>query len=156
MRTVKIIERILLTIPIMLGVALIVFLFMRLTPGDPVDLMMGTGGNVTQEEMDTITKELHLDKPIHIQLATYVSDVLQGDLGNSYKKSQPVTSLIIETLPATVELALAACFVSLIIGIPIGVYSAVKQNSFIDRISMGGSFRSEERRVGKEWVCCCV
>lgn len=140
MRTIKIIERVLITIPIMLGVALIVFLFMRLTPGDPVDLMMGNDGNVSHEEIAILKAEMNLDKPIHIQLATYVSEVLQGDLGNSYKKDRPVTDLIFETLPATVELALAATFVSLIIGIPIGVYSAVKQNSLIDRLSMGGSF----------------
>lgn len=140
MRTIKIVERVLITIPIMLGVALIVFLFMRLTPGDPVDLMMGSEGSVSEEEIATLKAEMNLDKPIHIQLATYVKDVLQGDLGNSYKKNRPVTELIIETLPATVELALAATFVSLIIGIPIGVYSAVKQNSLIDRLSMGGSF----------------
>src|SRR5699024_3961773 len=140
MRTIKIIERVLITIPIMLGVELIVFLFMRLTPGDLVDLMMGSDGNVSEEEVAILKAEMNLDQPIHIQLTTYVSEVLQGDLGNSYKKNRPVTDLIIETLPATVELALAATFVSLIIGIPIGVYSAVKQNSLIDRLSMGGSF----------------
>lgn len=140
MRFIKVIERILITIPIMIGVALIVFLFMRLTPGDPVDLMMGSAGNVSDEEVEIIKAELHLDKPLHIQLTTYIAEVAQGDLGTSYKKNRPVTDLVIETLPATVELALAASFISLIIGIPIGVYSAVKQNSFIDRISMGGSF----------------
>lgn len=140
MRTIKIVERVLITIPIMLGVALIVFLFMRLTPGDPVDLMMGSEGSVSEEEIATLKSEMNLDQPLHIQLTTYVTEVAQGDLGNSYKKNRPVTDLIIETLPATVELALAAAFVSLIIGIPIGVYSAVKQNSLIDRLSMGGSF----------------
>src|SRR5699024_4709646 len=140
MRTIKIIERVLITIPIMLGVELIVFLFMRLTPGDLVDLMMGSDGNVSEEEVAIIKAEMNLDQPIHIELTTYVSEVLQGDLGNSYKKNRPVTELIIETLPATVELALAATFVSLIIGIPIGVYSAVKQNKLVDRMSMGGSF----------------
>lgn len=140
MRLVKIIERVLITVPIMIGVALIVFLFMRLTPGDPVDLMMGNAGNVSEEEMETLTGELNLDQPLHTQLSTYFSDVLQGDLGNSYKKNRPVTELIIETLPATVELAVAATFVSLLIGIPIGVYSAVKQNKIVDRLSMGGSF----------------
>lgn len=140
MRHVKIIERVLLTIPIMIGVALLVFLFMRLTPGDPVDMMMGDAGNVSEKEIEALTAELYLDKPLHVQLTMYLSDLVRGDLGESYTKRKPVTELVFETLPATVELALAATFVSLIIGIPIGVISAVKQNSLIDRVSMGGSF----------------
>lgn len=140
MRSIKVLERILATIPIMLGVALVVFLFMRLTPGDPIDLMMGNAGNVTQEEIDNLRTQYNLDQPLHIQLKDYVVQVFQGDLGNSYKKGRPVTDLIIETLPASIELALAGCFFAIVIGIPIGVYSAVKQNSFIDRFSMGSSF----------------
>jgi peptide/nickel transport system permease protein len=140
MRLVKIIERVLLTIPIMIGVALLVFLFMRLTPGDPVDLMMGNAGNVSEQEIETLTAELNLDQPLHIQLTNYIGDLAKGDLGESYTKNKSVSALVIETLPATVELALAATFVALIIGIPIGVYSAVKQNKLIDRVSMGGSF----------------
>lgn len=140
MKITKIIERILATIPIMLGVALIVFLFMRLTPGDPIDLMMGDGGNVSEAEEAALRSELNLDQPLHIQLKDYFFQLLQGDLGESFKKSRPVSELIAETLPATIELALAAVFVSALIGIPMGVYSAVKQNSLIDRLGMGGSF----------------
>ncbi|WNF36316.1 ABC transporter permease [Bacillaceae bacterium IKA-2] len=140
MRSIKVLERILVAIPIMLGVALIVFLFMRLTPGDPVDMMMGNAGNVSQAEIDNLTSELGLDKPLHIQLVDYGGGILKGDLGNSYNKGQPVTTLIARTTAATVELALAAMFFALLVGIPIGVYSAVKQNSFIDRLGMGGSF----------------
>lgn len=140
MRLAKILERILATIPIMLGVALIVFLFMRLTPGDPIDLMMGEAGNVSHEEESALRSEMNLDKPIHIQLKDYIIQLSKGDMGDSFKKNRPVTELISETLPATIELALAAVLVSIMIGIPIGVYSAVKQNSLIDRIGMGGSF----------------
>lgn len=139
MKFTKIIERILATIPIMLGVALIVFLFMRLTPGDPVDLMMGEG-HVTEEEEKALRAQMNLDQPLHIQLKDYFFNLLQGDMGDSFKKNRPVADLIIETLPATIELALAAVFVSAVIGIPLGVYSAVKQNSLIDRLGMGGSF----------------
>lgn len=139
-RFTKILERILATIPIMLGVALIVFLFMRLTPGDPIDLMMGEAGNVSKEEESALRSELNLDKPIHIQLKEYLIQLSKGDMGDSFKKKRPVTELISETLPATIELALTAVLVSILIGVPIGVFSAVKQNSFIDRIGMGGSF----------------
>jgi len=67
-RTVKILERILAAIPIMLGVAVLVFLFMRLTPGDPVDIMMGQGGAVSAGEMEQLRHEFHLDEPLYVQL----------------------------------------------------------------------------------------
>lgn len=140
MRSMKVLERILASIPIMLGVALIVFLFMRLTPGDPIDLMMGNAGNVTQEEIDALRSQYNLDKPIHIQLKEYIVDLLHGDLGDSIKKKKPVSELIAETLPATIELALAATLFAILIGVPIGVFSAVRQNSLLDRASMGISF----------------
>lgn len=140
MRTIKVLERVLATIPIMLGVAVIVFLFMRFTPGDPVDLMLGNSGNVSQEEIDNLRRQFNLDEPIHKQLQHYFLDLLQGDLGDSYKKGRPVSELIAETLPATIELALAACFFAVVTGIPIGVISAIKQNKLVDRASMGMSF----------------
>jgi ABC-type dipeptide/oligopeptide/nickel transport system permease component len=140
MRSIKILERILGTIPIMIGVALVVFIFMRFTPGDPIDLMMGNSGNVSQTEIDNLRSQFNLDQPIYVQLKEYLGNLVQGDLGESFKKRRAVSELIGETLPATIELALAACLFSMIIGIPIGIYSALKQNSLIDRASMGTAF----------------
>lgn len=140
MRWIKVLERTLAAIPIMIGVALVVFMFMRFTPGDPVDLMMGKDGNVSESEVEALKKQYLLDQPMHIQLYEYFKNILQGDLGESIKKSRPVIELIGETLPATVELALAAAFFAILIGIPVGVFSAVRQNSLIDRFSMGASF----------------
>lgn len=140
MRWIKVLERTLATIPIMIGVAVIVFLFMRFTPGDPVDLMMGGDGHATQSEIDALRKQYNLDAPIPVQLYEYFKNLLRGDLGESFKNSRPVTELIFETLPATIELALMATLFAVIVGIPIGVYSAVKQNSVIDKTSMGVSF----------------
>ncbi|MDI6915455.1 MAG: ABC transporter permease [Desulfitobacteriaceae bacterium] len=140
LRTAKIIERILATIPIMLGVAVLVFVFMRFTPGDPVDLMMGESGNVSQQEVATLRAQFNLDAPIYVQLYDYMKKAVYGDLGESFKEQRPVIDLISETLPATVELSLMAVLFALIIAIPIGVYSAVKQNSIVDRVSMGVSF----------------
>jgi len=139
-RAVKILERILMTIPIVLGVAIIVFLFMRLTPGDPIDLMMGNTGNVSEKEVEALRSQFHLDQPLHVQLKDYLVSIAQGDLGDSFKKKRPVADLIAETLPATIELALSACLFAIAVGIPIGVYSAVRQNSLVDRLSMGTSF----------------
>ncbi|MCF6093862.1 ABC transporter permease [Microaerobacter geothermalis] len=140
MRFAKILERILATFPIMFGVALIVFLFMRFTPGDPVDLMMGEAGNVSQEEVQALRDQFNLDEPVYIQIKDYFQNLLQGDLGESFKKRRPVLDLIAETLPATIELAIAASIFAIIVGIPIGVYSAVRQKKLVDRLSMGASF----------------
>ncbi len=140
MRAVKILERVLLTIPIMFGVATLVFLFMRLTPGDPVDIMMGQGGAVGVGEMEQLRKEFHLDEPLPVQWWLFVKDAVRGDLGYSYIQKRPVTQLIWERLPATVELAFGALFFGLLIAFPIGIISAVKQNSLIDRLGMAGAF----------------
>lgn len=140
MKAVKILERILTTIPIMFGVAIIVFLFMRLTPGDPVDIMMGQGGAVGTGEMQQLRQEFNLDKPLYVQLGIFLKDAVQGDLGYSYIQKRPVTTLLAERLPATIELALGSMLFALIVAIPIGIISAVRQNSFIDRFSMAGAF----------------
>lgn len=140
MRTVKILERILAVIPIMFGVAIVVFLFMRMTPGDPVDIMMGEAGYVSEGEIENLRREFNLDKPLHIQLYLFLADAIRGDLGNSYARRAPVSELIAERLPATIELALGALFVGLVVSVPIGIISAVKQYSAIDRIGMAGAF----------------
>jgi len=139
-RAIKVLERILVTIPIMLGVAIMVFLFTRLTPGDPVDIMMGEAGFVSEREIESLRHEFHLDEPLWKQLAIFLGGVVQGDLGNSYTQKQPVSTLIAERLPATIELALGALLFGLVIAIPIGIISAVKQYSVIDRLSMAGAF----------------
>jgi peptide/nickel transport system permease protein len=139
-KSVKILERVLGTIPIMFGVAIIVFFFIRLTPGDPVDIMLGGGGSISAGELENLREEFHLNEPLHIQLWYFIRDAAQGDLGYSYVLKQPVTSLIGERLPATIELALGALIFSLVVAFPIGIISAVKQNSWLDRISMSTAF----------------
>ncbi len=140
MRAVKVLERVLATIPIMFGVAIIVFLFMRLMPGDPVDIMMGQAGVVSPGEMEQLRREFNLDKPLPVQLWLFLKDAVRGDLGYSYIQKRPVTTLIAERLPATIELALGALFFGLLIAIPVGILSAVRQNSMLDRLSMAGAF----------------
>lgn len=140
MKGIKILERLLATIPVVLGIAIIVFLFMRLTPGDPVDIMMGKAGMVTEAEIQALQEEFNLNEPLHIQLILFFKGLFSGDLGNSITRGVPVIKLIKETLPATIELAMGALVVALIIALPIGIISAVKQNSIIDRVAMAGSF----------------
>jgi peptide/nickel transport system permease protein len=139
MRIVKVLERILITIPIMFGVAIMVFFFMRLTPGDPVDIMMGQGGAVGVGEIENLRREFHLDKPLHVQLWLFLKDAVRGDLGYSYVQKRPVAQLIAKRLPATIELAGGALLFALLVAIPIGIVSAVKQNSLVDQFSMAGA-----------------
>ena len=140
MKAIKILERALVSIPIMFGVAIIVFLFMRLTPGDPVDIMMGRSGAVSTGEIEKLRSEFHLDQPLYVQLWIFLKDAVRGNLGYSYVQKTPVTTLIKDRLPATIELAISALVFSLIIALPIGILSAVRQNSLFDRLSMAGAF----------------
>jgi peptide/nickel transport system permease protein len=140
MRWVKILERLLSALPIMVGVAIIVFLFMRLTPGDPVDIMLGQGGTVSAGEEERLRSEFNLDKPLYEQLALFLTGLARGDLGNSFRQRRPVAQLIGERLPATIELALGALLIGLLIAVPIGILAAVKQNSLLDRFSMAAAF----------------
>ncbi len=140
MRAVKILERALATIPIMLGVAILVFFFMRLTPGDPVDIMMGDTGYVSEREIENLRQQFHLDEPLWKQLLLFLSGAVQGDLGNSYIRHAPVSTLVAERLPATIELALGALIFGLLVAVPIGIISAVRQYSLVDRLSMAGAF----------------
>ena len=140
MRAVKILERVLYTIPIMFGVAVIVFIFIRLTPGDPVDIMMGQGGAISAGEIEQLRSEFHLDEPLSTQLWYFLRDAVQGDLGYSYIRKQDVVTVIGNRLPATIELALGALLFALLVAFPIGIISAVQQNSLLDRLSMGTAF----------------
>jgi len=137
---IKILERVLATIPIMFGVAIVVFFFIRLTPGDPVDIMMGQGGAISTGEIEQLREEFHLNEPLPVQLWYFLRDAVRGDLGYSYVLKRPVTALIGERLPATIELAVGALLFSLVIALPIGVISAVRQNSLLDQLSMSTAF----------------
>jgi len=140
MKGIKILERILIAIPTMLAIAILVFVLMRIMPGDPVDKMMGESGNVSIEEVQALEKEFHLDLPLFEQLKIFVIGIFHGDLGISFQERRPVWDIIIERVPATIELALGALIFSLIVALPIGIISAVKQNSLIDRLGMAFAF----------------
>jgi len=140
MRGIAILRRVLATIPLMLGVAVVVFVIMRVIPGDPVDIIIGQGGTATQQELDLLRREFHLDRPLHEQLMLFLGDLSRGDLGLSFVKRRPVASILLEALPATIELAMASLFLSVLFGIPLGIYAAVRQSSLVDRISMAGAF----------------
>ena len=128
-----ILKRLLMAIPVLLGVTFIVFTIMSFTPGDPVQTMLGD--NYTQEAYDEITEELGLNDPFLVRYVNYVVDLVQGDMGVSYSK-RAVSDEIFARFPATVRLAGAAIFLAVVFGIPLGVISATKQYSFFDSGSM--------------------
>ena len=112
----------------------LVFFLMQLAPGDPVTLLLGE--DAEPHEIEEITREWGLDQPIIVQYWRFVSQAVQGNFGESMRYGEPVTQLVIERLPATVELALASLLVAIVIALPIGVYSAIKHNSLWDHSGM--------------------
>jgi peptide/nickel transport system permease protein len=134
------IKRLFYFVGVVVFITLFTFVILRLTPGDPVDLMLTGDDEVTQEVVDLITEQLGLDKPLHIQLYEFVRGVMRGDLGYSFYMRRPVWELIRERFPATLELAICAMMLSFVIGVPIGIIAAVRHNSLLDRMIMGANF----------------
>jgi peptide/nickel transport system permease protein len=129
-----IIKRILLMIPTLLGMAAVVFFLIRLIPGDAVLLMMAESANVDQTQIELMRQQLGLDKPAYLQFFIWLSGVLQGDLGRSVWAEVPVSWEIAQRLPITVQLMLMALITSLLIAIPVGMISAVKQDTLTDYV----------------------
>lgn len=127
---VYIIRRLLQMIPVLLGVILVVFLIMQMVPGDPAVLLAGEGASA--ETIANIRAQLGLDQPVLIQYFHYVTDVLSGDLGTSLRSNLPVFDEIMARLPATIELAIASIFVTIVLGMIAGIISATKQYSAAD------------------------
>lgn len=132
-----IVRRLLLTIPSLLAISILVFLMVRMVPGDPAAAMLGQ--YVTEERVAEVREVLGLDQPLHVQYARWLVRAVQGDLGRSIRSRRPVTEDILERLPATLELTLAGLFLALAAGIPMGVFAATHRNSIFDRISMVGT-----------------
>lgn len=127
-------KRILMAIPVLLGVMLIVFIIMSFKPGDPVQVFLGE--NYTQEAYNEVYEELGLGDPFLVRYFNYVKNACKGDLGTSYSTKRSVTNEIFSRFPATLRLASAAIFVAVLFGIPLGVISATKQYSIFDSTSM--------------------
>lgn len=121
-------------------ITITVFVVIRLTPGDPVEMMLSRGENVSRADIARTRQELGLDQPFWVQLGQYAQGVLRGDLGASIVNGRPVMQLIAERFPATLELALGAIVLSFLVGVPVGVVAAVHQHSWLDRAVMAVNF----------------
>jgi|SRR5690606_2110407 len=125
-------RRLLLTIPLALGVVLIVTISFDLIPGDPAALILGEFG--TPESIAQLRTSLGLDRSLPVRFVTYVGEILQGDLGTSIRDRRPVTAILAETLPATALLSAAAFALVLLVGIPLGVTSASRPGTWVDNL----------------------
>ena len=124
-------NRLLQAIPVLLGVIIITFVLMYIIPGDPVVSMVGE--RYSEETVQQLRQELHLDDPLPLQFLRYVGNVLQGNFGNSFITGEPVAALIIEKFPNTMMLAITAMFFAILIGLTAGIMSSVHPGSFMDR-----------------------
>jgi len=129
-----IVRRIIAAVPVLFGILLVTFILARVIPGDPCRAILGE--KATEEVCSRFIQEKGLDKPIITQFGIYVKDMLSGNLGESFRLWLPVSRLLIERLPTTFELSLSALIISMIFGIPLGIISAVKHNSWLDVITM--------------------
>ncbi len=127
------VRRILLTIPVLLGVATLVFSLIHIIPGDPVQSMLGDGAS--PESVNELRARLGLDRPLYAQYISFLNGAAHGNLGTSLRTSEPVTTAIVDRLPATFELAAAAMLVAIVIAIPLGVIAAVGAGTFVDHIA---------------------
>jgi ABC-type dipeptide/oligopeptide/nickel transport system permease component len=125
-----IVRRLLLTIPVLLGVATVVFALIHLVPGDPVQAMLGD--TATPDAIADLRGKLGLDRPLLVQYVSFLSGAVRGDLGTSLRTNEPVVAAITARMPATFELALAAMLVAIVIAVPLGVLAAVRARTATD------------------------
>jgi len=128
-----ILKRIFLMVIVMLGVATIVFFITHIIPADPVGAILG--GNAPIERVDEMRHQLGLDKPITIQFIDYIKDIVHADFGISLKSNRPVLTDIINYFPATIELAVASMLFAVLVGVLLGIFSAIYRNKSIDHFS---------------------
>ncbi|HHT73941.1 MAG TPA: ABC transporter permease [Firmicutes bacterium] len=132
-----IIRRLLLVIPVLIGISIFVFLIMHLTPGDPARLMLGE--SAPADQLEALREELGLNDPLPVQYFNWLKKAVRLDFGRSLRSKKVVTAEIMERLPATAELAVLAVAISVIVGIPVGILSASKPNSLLDNVAMLGA-----------------
>lgn len=128
-------RRLIIMIPVLWGVATLVFFFMYMLPGDPASVILAQSGGKA-ENIQALREQLGLDDPLHTQYLRFLSNAVRGDFGDSIFLHQPVNKLLLENLPASIELAVAAMLIAVVIGFSAGILAALNHNSWIDRACM--------------------
>ena len=127
-------KRLVMLIPVLIGVTFLVYFIISLSPGDTAAMLAGEDADA--ETIEALRHELGLDQPVIVQYAKYMLNLIQGDMGNSYKTGRPVTNTIVSCFPNTAKLAFWSILVAVGIALPIGIISATKQYSMFDNVGM--------------------
>jgi len=133
----NLLRRLVQALIVLTGVSLLIFVMLRIVPGNPIETMMGEHANA--ETVARITAEMGLDQPLHVQFFRYISSAVRGDFGTSYSLGKPVSQLIGNAFVNTLVLALFASLFAWVVGIACGIFSAIKKNRLPDRLFMGFS-----------------
>jgi len=139
-----ILKRLFHSIFVLVGISLVVFIILHLT-GDPAALLMPM--DATPEQVAQFRKEMGFTDPVIMQYWRFFKGTLRGDFGQSFRHSQPALDLVLERMPATIQLTFAALFLALVIAIPVGIISAIKRNSILDHIGMTGALLGQSTPV---------
>jgi len=129
-----VVQRLVIALLTLLGMSMVIFTLLRLAPGDIVDILFSTAGYVSPSEKQAIMKELGIDRPYWVQYLDWLRQILTGDLGKSYRYDQPAWQIIRPLVPVTVELAALSTLFAVLIGVPTGVVSAVRQDTTLDYV----------------------
>jgi ABC-type dipeptide/oligopeptide/nickel transport system permease component len=139
-----ILKRLFHSIFVLVGISLVVFIILHLT-GDPAALLMPM--DATPEQVAQFRKEMGFTDPVIVQYWRFFKGTLRGDFGNSFRHSQPALDLVLERMPATIQLTIAALVLALLIAIPVGIFSAIKRNTLLDHIGMTGALLGQSTPV---------
>ncbi|OYO20989.1 peptide ABC transporter permease [Enemella dayhoffiae] len=132
-----VVRRLLLMVPVLIGLSVLLFAWLRALPGDPASALLGD--KATPEAVARINAQYGFDQPLPVQYVKYVSQLIQGDFGNSPRTGQPVVGTFIERFPATIELSVAALLFALVVGIPLGYFAAKRAGGILDTIAVTNS-----------------
>jgi peptide/nickel transport system permease protein len=136
-----VVNRLLIAVPTLIGISLLIFLAMRILPGDPLALIQdqstGTVQRLSPEELNRVRESLGLNDPYHVQYLRWVGDVLRGDFGRSFWRDEPIRDLILRRAPISLQIAVMAVALSWVVGVPLGVLSATRRNALLDYLSRG-------------------
>jgi peptide/nickel transport system permease protein len=129
-------QRLLLTIPVIVGVSVLTFSMLHLVPGDPVAAMFIGQGGAREEQMDEVREQLGLNDPLPVQYWTYVKNAVRGDLGRSIRTNEPVLEMLLRNFPPTLQLTLASMGLAIVLGGTLGVIAALKRSTWLDTATM--------------------
>src|SRR5438105_2929972 len=124
--------------PVVFGVSVLTFLLMNLLPGGPVEAILGTGA--TPQTIHALTRELHLDRPLPTRYLDWIGGLFHGDLGTSYTYHLPVSQLLVQRLPVTVELIVVSQILALLLAVPLGIATGYRARTLLDRVVTGAAF----------------